>query len=271
MAYYGHRGERDKAEVHRARAELLALRGGTSWSAVTVLTVRLAYSAMLTRDAIELMRAIAELERMRAIAPKLGTCQALCEAWLEYLRGRPESAVALFERVIDTSDARALASWRVDRALYATVLNAAGQHERAKAVCLAQIALLQGAPDQSGFSQMHVEQLAIAEAQLGDLASATARLDALLVSAERLGNPLELGLFHRDRAQLALLARDHAAFDQHYAAMERHFQATRNPALMHYGSLLLADAARAGLRVAEVPAVAQEDELDASTMLIRSS
>ena len=57
--YYAGRGERDKANLHRARAELLALRGGISFSAAVTLSMMDAYTACLSEDAIGLVQAIA--------------------------------------------------------------------------------------------------------------------------------------------------------------------------------------------------------------------
>ncbi len=264
MTYYSQRGEIDRAEAHRQRAELLALRGGTSWSMVTVLAARWAYAAIQTRDAIRLVQAIAELTRLTALAPNLSTLKALCEAWLEYLRGHVERSVACYEEVIDTDVARQLPTWRIDRILFATVLNAAGQHARAKALCLA-------LPVEGELATaLHSAQLALAEAGLGDFASAAQRLDALLVELARADNPLALGNAHRDRAYVALLAGDRPGFDGHFAAMGEAFRRTQNPSLIQQCDGLLSEAVRRGLRSSGRPSQASAaiaGELDGSTVV----
>lgn len=269
VAYYASRGEMDKAEQHRARAELLALQGGTSWSAVTVLTVRLAYGAMFTRDAIRLVQASAELERLAGLAPKLRTCKALCDAWLEVLRGRPAHAVELYEQVIDSDDARHLSSSRADRILYATALNEAGKPERAREVCEALLRDLAAEPPTDVSRAYARQQIAMAEAQRGDLSGAARQLDELLAILAPVGNPLPLGLLHRDRARVALLQHDRAAFESNFEAMSRAFAATRNPSLIQLSDSLLRDAAHehdapSGRRMRS--ASAPPEDLDASTV-----
>jgi hypothetical protein len=269
VAYYAARGEMDKAEQHRARAELLALQGGTSWSAVTVLTVRLAYGAMFTRDAIRLVQASAELERLANLAPKLRTCKAVCDAWLEALRGRPAHAVELYERVIDSDDARHLSSFRADRILYATALNEARMPERARRIASELLCELATEPPTDGIVAYARQQVAMADAQLGDLVGAAQQLEDLLTTLAPLGNPLQLGVLHRDRARVALLQGDRAAFDDNFEAMTKHFAATRNPSLLQLSDGLLRDAAhqrgqggaRRALRTSAPP-----EELDASTV-----
>ena len=46
---------------------MLALRGGISWSSVTVMTVRAAYMALSNGDAVGVVRGISELERLSQI------------------------------------------------------------------------------------------------------------------------------------------------------------------------------------------------------------
>jgi tetratricopeptide (TPR) repeat protein len=249
MAYHAHRGEVDRAETHRARAELLALRGGTSWSAVTVLTVRRAYSAMVTRDAIMLMQSIAELDRLSSLAPKLRACKALCEAWLEALRGRYPQALALYEQTIHTEDARNLSSWRVDRTLYATVLNEAGHYERAKRVCTELLSQSAELAMDDVTTMLPRQQIALSDARLGDVLGAAEQLDALIQAVAQLDNPLQRGLLHRERARVAVVAKDRLAFDQHFGAMKSHFAATRNPSLIQLADALVAEATQAGIRV----------------------
>jgi len=269
MAYYGLRGEKEEAELHRARAELLALRGGTSWSAVTVLTARLAYAAAAARDAIALVQAIAELDRLSTVAPKLATCKLLSEAWLEHLRGHDAESIALYERVIDTEDARGLMFWRADRTQFAAVLNHAGQYERAKALCEP---LCVAAADSSSNDVTTVlpwSQVAIAEAHLGNVERATQLLDQVTAALLPLANPLQLGAVHAERARVALLAVDRESFDEHFAQMEYYFRSTRNASLIQQCDALLTDAVRVGVRMAAAKPVGHTyaGEIDPSTVV----
>jgi hypothetical protein len=62
MTYHAFRGETRKAAAHRARAEALAFRGGTSWSATSVLTIRSVQACVMTGDIVGLMHVVADLE-----------------------------------------------------------------------------------------------------------------------------------------------------------------------------------------------------------------
>jgi len=251
MTYYAYRGEQAKAELHRTRAEMAALRGGTSWSAVTILTVRLAYGAALRRDVIGLVRAIAELDRLSAIAPKLRIVKALSEGWLEALRGRPDRAVALYDAVIHSDEARQILTTRMDMLLFVTTLNLAGQHARAKEVCLA---IMSDPVMKSPKGKVRSPEpvLALAEAGLGNHAAAAALLDQHIIDSLPSKNPLLLGGAHRDRAQVAIRARDRQAFDEHFAKMTEYFRATESPALIQQCDALLSEAIRGGMRPTRV-------------------
>jgi len=267
MTHYGYRGERDKAEQHRARAELCALRGGTSWSAMTVLAVRAMYIAVFNRDALGLLQALHELERFAPIAPKLRTVKTVGEACLEHLRGKPERAVALFEGVLFTEDARQLASWMVDRVLYATALNAAQQYARAREVC----SELLGPPPHEGAvrGRMVMPQLALAEAGLGQHQLAADMMDGLIAELEPQGGPLELGGAHRDRALIATMAANKPAYERHFAEMKRLFGATQNSSLITQLDLVEGAAQRAGISstVARVVHARAFDEFDSTTVI----
>jgi len=260
MSYFAQRGEVDRAESHRLRAEQLALQGGTSWAFVTVLAARWAYAACQTRDAIRLVRAIAELDRLVATAPNLALIKQSCEAWLEFLRGKVERSIALFERVIDDPTARKLPTRRLDQLMFATVLNVAGHHGRARTVCRAIEA--QG----ELVTNLRDAQLALADAGLGKLSEAADLLDATIARATRGDNPLELGNAHRDRARVALLALDGRRFEQHLKAMSEQFRKTRNPSLIQQRDLLVAAAVRCGVRppqrLGSRPSVPAIDPLD---------
>lgn len=270
MFYYGYRGEQEKAEFHRARAELSALRGGNSWSALTVLTLRITYIAILNHDAITLLHAINELERFSAIAPKLRLIKAIAEAWLEHMRGRSDKAVTIFERVLLTEEARISPSNHFDRTLYAVALNAVGKHERAREVCLE---LLNGDPASATLlTHTVLPPLALAEAQLGRHERAKELMDHCIKLITPSDNPLFLGNAHRDSAQVALLAEDRQAYAQHFEAMKRYYGATQNPSLIRQIERSAGAASRAGLgsssgRVVHSSRSLLDDDLDSTTIV----
>jgi hypothetical protein len=257
MAYHAMRGDHHKADEHRERAELAALRGGMSWSAVTVLTARCAYNYKWSRNAIGLMRTIPEFERLSHVAPNMLLYRDLARGYLALLRGNGKHAVLLYERVLADPRHAALPTCWLDHAHYAQALCALGRFEAAKQACLRALEL---APD-DGRSDLRyhiaLQQLAIVEAQLGDFAAAERRLQG---SLEQLGNtdsPMLVGALHRDCAQVALLARDEAKFGAHLEAMSEHYRKTRNPWLIRQCEQLAQEAKRAGIsNAAQVPAAA---------------
>lgn len=266
--YRGYRGEQDKADYHRAQGELFALRGGNSWSAETIIGKRQVITSIQTRDAIGLMQARAAIERLHAIAPNMARYRAFCEAWLELLRGRPEQGVALYERYIDDKNARLFYTWRFDYACYAAVLNAAGQHARAKDVCSE---LLSGHSDLSQLTDFFVlalPQLALAEAGLGRLDEAARLMAIHLTNAQRMDNALLLGDAHRDRAQIALLSDDASTFEEHFAAMSRSYLSTRNPSLIQQCEKLATQAVLRGVRSVMTPTQPASSEIGTTTALV---
>lgn len=267
-SYYWYRGESDKGGTHRGRAERLALRTGLSQSAVTVLTGRFASSAMLTRDPIALAQVIVELDRLALTAPTLHIVKAYCEACLAMVSGREDEGADRFAEVIDRPEARRLPVWRLNYGFYAVALNAAGRSEAAKALCMRWLG--DGEPEsQRGLAaRLLNSQLALAEASLGDLEGARARMTALLASDEVRNNPLELGSAHRECALIAIIAGDVSAFEQHLARMSDAYRATRNTALIQQVDRLIARAVRAGIRhEAEAPLQPYDDALDGSTIV----
>jgi hypothetical protein len=90
-------------------------------------------------------------------------------------------------------------------------------------------------------------QLARAEAGLGQVDAAVARLEAL---AERHGGNdghVTMGLIHTALADMAIIRRDAPAFERHAAAVEGFYYPTKNPALVAQASRLRLRARFAGM------------------------
>lgn len=253
MGWYGFRGDQERAEHHRVQAELLALRGGNSWSAEVIIARRCAFTACLMRDAMALVQLDAWLDRLLTTAPNIARQKVLCQAWLAYLRGRPEEALGLCEGQMVGSLALASHGWRYDHARYATLLNATGQYARAKAACELVLGDAQGGALLQDMRLFALPQLARAEVGLGNMVLGTMLMDRYVECGEQLDSPLILGQAHRERAELALMGRDAAAFEVHYAAMCKCFRATRTPALVQQCDELAAQAVQHGLRAAVAP------------------
>ncbi len=241
MGYRGYRGEQEQCDTHRKRGELLALRGGISWSAVTMMTIRSSVIAMQTGDAVALLQLLPELERLREVAPNALLFQEATLAYLELVRDRPARAASLYEQLFASPHAAYMITHALNRVYYARALSALGRLEEAKRVCLEvhqqfspdEVRLLVRAP---------LQQLALIALQEGDFEGARARLQQLLTELSHYDNPLWTGSAHRDLARVALAARDMQAFQTHARAMSSCFRATQNPLLIQQCELLQAEA-----------------------------
>jgi tRNA A-37 threonylcarbamoyl transferase component Bud32/tetratricopeptide (TPR) repeat protein len=250
MTYHAFRGEARQAAEHRARAEALAFRGGTSWSATSVLTIRSVQACVMTGDVVGLVHVVADLERLAKISDSMNAIFELAQAHLEQLRGQPERAVASYERVFAREIARRLPSYPVERSLHARALSALGDFAAAKALCLALIEEVQSSGRDSDHIHLLVyQQLALAEAGLGNSERAVELLEGCFTRAQRHENPLSLGMIHRQLALLAARKGDSAGFEQHFTAMTQHFGATENPRLLQQCDVLRAEAVRLGVLV----------------------
>jgi tetratricopeptide (TPR) repeat protein len=249
VGYYAARGDNDDVERHRARAETVALLGGVSWAATAILTIRCVYASALTGDAFGLVRALVDLERARFVSEPLGLLHQLAQAHLEVLRGQHELALDTYERILDAPGGAELVTYKLDCALYAAALCQRGDPAKARAVCLAALATAEpGLSPASRAVRPVLQSLALAEAQLGLHEQAAQRLERCLA---RVGddNPYAAGVLHRDRAYVALHAREQLAFAQHAALAETYLRKIRNPTLIAQLETLFTQAARAGFMV----------------------
>lgn len=243
------RGSLDQAELHRVRAETLALGGGISWSVMVMLATRIIHGSLLSDNVVGLVRGIADLERLQQLSPGLAAMRELAEATLSLLRGRAREAEKRLSALLETEHGRTFQMHYVACVLHARALNAIDQPTRAKELCEQALAQLGEADGALMAAQLGlVEQLALAEAGLGRFERASELLEATLQEVLPSSNPLQLGSLHRTRAQVALRQRDVEAFELHFVAMETWFRATENPWLIQQCEALLTGAGRAGLR-----------------------
>jgi tRNA A-37 threonylcarbamoyl transferase component Bud32/tetratricopeptide (TPR) repeat protein len=269
MFYYAYRGERDQADVYRTRVELAALHGGTSWSAMVLVAAHAGQVAIRTRDHVALIHTVAEQRRLANIAPSLEFTAYTCEVWLEHLRGNSAEAARGYESVLFRADTRGAVGWRSLAGNYGTVLCALGRYEEAKQICLQ---ALEGETDPA---RVHIiardtlMPLAFAEQGLGNHGVARDLMDRMLEHAKTDDNPLRVGNLHRDRAQLALLQSDKAAFELHFAKAQALYRTTNHPSLIMQVEALATDAERAGMRARAHGSreFAQQQDFDGETTI----
>lgn len=247
MLHYAMRGEQQRAEPHRERTELLALLGGSGWSAVYNTAHRSIVVYQWTQDSINLLRVIADLKRFAPLCAAVEPHLRLAEAYAELLHGRPKQALTIYEEVFAHFPKPSFWTWLGERGRYAEALNQLGRHAEARSVCQAALAELPEEDRVYSFLNYVLEQqLALAEARLGNIHGAENRLASLLEEAQLSANPLLVGSLHRDRAYVALMALDATAFDHHAAAMAQLFRGTKNPALFQQCERLAKEGLKSG-------------------------
>lgn len=268
VSYHALRGDRETAEQHRTRAEELALRGGSAWSAAGTLISLSGFAACLSEDAVALVQVISDLEVFADASPALRAYQRVCAAWLEHVRGHSLRARELFEQALANEASQGVPTVLVNWGLYANVLSALGDHAQAYAVSR-RVLTEHGSTLDHIAARNLFRELAVAQAGIGQHREARQLAASLLERAEAAQNPMELGLAHRDLARIALITGDPAAFDLHFAAMEAHFRATHNACLIGQCDSLLAKAEACGLRIVRQATIthAVEAELDGETEL----
>ena len=272
VIFHGMRGELEQFELYRGRTEALALLGGVSWSALALLTTTEHQMALMNEDIVMLMRVESELERLSLLGPEMARQHDFARADLLLLRGRPAEACALYESLFEGRRAHASYFTVLARAMFARALRESGAPERARAVCEEALAVLPaGEMTGTGALRSLLQQFALAEAALGQFEKSRARLAELLESALPRQNPLELGSLHRDRATVAILEHDEAAFEQSFAEMKRWFASVANPSLIQQCDVVLMQALSAGMRARseDLSQTVRDrpDEMDGSTVI----
>jgi hypothetical protein len=226
---------------------------------------------LLSDDLLELVRLRNEFERLAHLSPALAAQQRIAEADLLRLRGRPGEALPIYAEVLASEVGQRLATRRFNCAWYARALLESGDAARAKTTC--ETLLRELADDDFTFMSYRTvieQQLALAEATLGNGQRAAGILDALVMRSAATRNPLLLGSLERDRAHVALIAHDKDAFERSFAAMQSWFRATQTPCLIQQCELMLARAVRAGVRPAQAglpPGGGAFAEADGSTVI----
>lgn len=246
--YYACRGDLENAAVYRRNLEAHALTSGSVWQAEVWAPSSQILADIATDDVIGTKRTWNELSRRARELPSLRRYEI--GARLVYLlqTGRADEALAEFPPIFEGIEPNGFIGWSTSMGSLAFVYNALGRHEEARRVC--EDALRHLEPGDRAFVALNLRvelQLARAEAGLGAVNAAVARLEAL---AERHGNNdgrVTMGLIHTALADMAILRRNVPAFERHATAVEDFYYPTKNPALIAQASRLRLRARFAGM------------------------
>lgn len=227
------RGEIDLARAYRARVEAHALQAGSSWQAEVWGPCSQILACELVRDLEEAKRVMEELDRLAAEIPSLRRHAALARSSYHKMRGDCVASVKWREDALKNNAARSFNGWPVMIAGH--VLDCARTDQLERALTDGRAALALYTPrDQvatSLLTPLHVE-VALAEAEAGELATARGRIESALATMGTRGGPATRGTLHEAAARIAIVAGDRELAKLHLREVEHCFRPTRNPVLI---------------------------------------
>jgi len=227
------RGETAIARDYRSRVEAHALQAGSSWQAEVWAPSSRILSCELVRDLEEAKRIMEELDRLSEEIPSLRRHAALARSSYHKLRGDSAQSMALREPVRTSEAPRSFNGWATMVAGH--VLDCARTDQLERALKDGREALALYEPREliatSVLTPLHVE-LALAEAEAGEIEAARERIEGALVRSIERGGPTTRGTLHEAAARIALVAGDRERAIAHQLDMERSFRPTGNPLLV---------------------------------------
>jgi hypothetical protein len=255
-------GDMVQAERYRKQVELLAIQ--TDGRGLFMARLSLELSAQLQVGDLMGVKQVADrIERLAAKSAGWLPLHHLAQASFQRLRGDLPCALEAIERCLSLADPTgidpppALNVWAMAAPAYVNILTDLGRADQARAFgmrALEQCASL-AITDTVGL----VRALALAEAKLGDHATAARRLDALI--AERVHvRPAFLAADYEARARVAIAAKDAEVAERFLMLATNHHGPDANASLLARRGRLLDEAKRAGLEL-DMPVSGFESEV----------
>jgi hypothetical protein len=211
----------------------IAVQAGSGWIAeVWAPTAQILWN-QLSRDAVGIRRAIGDLDRLVVEVPSLRRHALLAHASYHALRGDHATSHEIAGGVLAGCEPRAFIGW--SPAVAAELRNLARLGELEKARQLGLSALARFDAEERKVTTMItplIAELALVEAELGELGAAATRLDDYMAELGERGGPVTRGGLHEARAYVALMAEDAVTARAQLLDMQRWFLPTENPALI---------------------------------------
>ncbi|MDH5670869.1 MAG: AAA family ATPase [Myxococcales bacterium] len=266
------RGESELAEPHRRMVELHALQGGTTWQVELWSAVMESLASHLTEDYIRLKQLDRALERLLPEVPSLRNYAELVDARMAFRQRRLQEARTRIGELVETMAPRQSVGWDVARLALAEVLMAQQLPGAAHELMKETLAFYDSEADALQIVRVMCSRtLALADAQLGRLELARARIDSELERVMPSGHPALLTRLHEAGAELALTADDRVAAMAHLSSMQQTVDPTRNPALIGlYQRVLKEVEAHAEAEQRQVRTDSGLDGVDSVTAVSRS-
>jgi hypothetical protein len=218
------RGDVEGAERFRRKAELLAMHANASQMFTSTVMMELIVHGV-SGDLLGIKQLSAQIGSLAERNPCWAPYAALATGYFERLRGNPTTALEAFEQCLKraepSADGHFTFAWLFAEAGRAETL--VDMDEAALAAALARKALSRCRKcGVIALGQVLVRALALAEAKLGQFASAAELLDTSIEAAQLRGvSVLQLGSLYEARTYVAIEARDTAAIER-FARLTAH-------------------------------------------------
>jgi hypothetical protein len=231
--YYMNRGEWAKAESHREQVELHAAHVGSAWQVETWEAPALLPLFSSVSDIVATTRTADRLELLSRAVSSLKIYSRIAAGFLQFVRKDLLLAAEHIVRTLDDYEPRSLSGWSINFALAARCHNELGRHVEARSICERALTHMTDADREyvSLFLLVDIEA-AIADAGMGDLDAAFARIDGLLTRFAGSDHPLLMGSLHDARARIALMGNRVDEYELSLAKVESWFRPTGTPALI---------------------------------------
>ncbi|MDD9945822.1 MAG: protein kinase [Myxococcales bacterium] len=231
--YYCARGEVSLAEPHRMQVELHAAHMGSVWQVETweaaMMTLIQGVCMGDVLGTTQIARRLAELSKT---VPSLRRYTRLAVEALAMVHADQR----LFREIVDhhaRDEPRSYIGWAATISGMVRGYNQAGDYAEAKRLGEHTLAQIPEEDREMVLLCLEVErEVARADASLGDVEAALARIDGLLTRFEGCAHPLLLGLLHESRAVICWDARRAEEFAYSWQEVERWFRPTGTPVLI---------------------------------------
>jgi hypothetical protein len=214
-------GQFDEAQRLRRRRELLALRTERSDNYLSMAILRESQAAFHCSDLLEQNRALGSLEARARRFPGWRPWLALSRAQLQFRADETDAANDTLEAELARLTPFAHDGWHCLQALLCVVKNERREYAAARQLALTTLEGAAGLGIELNTNLRLKSALAIAEAGLGETSAAALEINQLIdVGVIELGpQSVVVGMLRESGCQIALIAKDYAAFSTQLAAL----------------------------------------------------
>lgn len=233
LAYHLVRGERSQAEARRGELLMHSVQTGLQFQFDVWRNLLECNMSARTMDAASLRRCVEIFIHYVADYPELVPCLEIARAHLAHCLGKPQEALALYEKWLPVIQPGEMSGWDGLYCGYPDALIAVGRAADAREFIARALEhhVFKRAPQST--CRVTIEALlAWAETECQELAAARERIERLLGDVRSADQPLVVGFVHETAARVAQRSGDEQGRQLHLKAMRRWYASTRNAALL---------------------------------------